>query len=54
MMNLGDLKGKELDKVVKSKDPKLLLELGTYCGYSAVRFFSVRRRRQKNVVFTLL
>ncbi|KAG9487522.1 hypothetical protein GDO78_007400, partial [Eleutherodactylus coqui] len=36
-MNVGDQKGLILDNVVKETDPNVLLELGTYCGYSAVR-----------------
>jgi catechol O-methyltransferase len=37
MMNVGDEKGEILDDAVRSGDPRLLLELGTYCGYSALR-----------------
>ncbi|XP_053557898.1 catechol O-methyltransferase isoform X2 [Bombina bombina] len=36
-MNVGDQKGLILDKVVKETDPSVLLELGTYCGYSSIR-----------------
>ncbi|CAH2295590.1 Catechol O-methyltransferase [Pelobates cultripes] len=36
-MNVGDQKGLILDKIVKETNPSVLLELGTYCGYSAVR-----------------
>ncbi|XP_072207410.1 catechol O-methyltransferase isoform X2 [Excalfactoria chinensis] len=36
-MNVGDEKGVILDKTVKEINPKVALELGTYCGYSAVR-----------------
>ncbi|XP_053557892.1 catechol O-methyltransferase-like [Bombina bombina] len=36
-MNVGDEKGLILDKVVQDTDPLVLLELGTYCGYSAIR-----------------
>ncbi|KAM4707903.1 catechol O-methyltransferase-like isoform 1-T6 [Discoglossus pictus] len=36
-MNVGDQKGLILDKIVKETDPSVCLELGTYCGYSAVR-----------------
>ncbi|KAM9099807.1 catechol O-methyltransferase isoform X1 [Sarcophilus harrisii] len=36
-MNVGDTKGLIVDKVVEEVKPKVLLELGTYCGYSAVR-----------------
>jgi catechol O-methyltransferase len=37
MMNVGDEKGEILDRAVRRASPKLALELGTYCGYSALR-----------------
>lgn len=37
LMNVGDEKGLLLDAAIRRADPSLLLELGTYCGYSAVR-----------------
>ncbi|WP_433665013.1 O-methyltransferase [Nocardia sp. CA-128927] len=37
LMNIGDEKGLILDKAIARADPILLLELGAYCGYSAVR-----------------
>ncbi|KAK6483703.1 catechol O-methyltransferase-like [Huso huso] len=36
-MNVGDEKGLILDRVMQEASPSLVLELGTYCGYSAVR-----------------
>ncbi|KAM6423182.1 catechol O-methyltransferase isoform 1-T5 [Liasis olivaceus] len=36
-MNVGDEKGLILDKIVEEADPSVVLELGTYCGYSAIR-----------------
>ncbi|XP_073531587.1 catechol O-methyltransferase isoform X2 [Phyllobates terribilis] len=36
-MNVGDEKGLILDNVVKETNPTTALELGTYCGYSAIR-----------------
>uniref|UniRef100_A0A8C5PAS6 catechol O-methyltransferase n=1 Tax=Leptobrachium leishanense TaxID=445787 RepID=A0A8C5PAS6_9ANUR len=36
-MNVGDEKGLILDQIVKETDPLVLLELGTYLGYSATR-----------------
>ena len=41
MMNVGDEKGEILDRAVRRASPRLLLELGTYCGYSALRMASV-------------
>lgn len=37
MINVGDEKGALLDAAIESAQPRLLLELGTYCGYSALR-----------------
>jgi catechol O-methyltransferase len=37
MMNVGDEKGEILDRAVEKTRPRRLLELGTYCGYSALR-----------------
>ena len=37
MINVGDEKGALLDAAVRRVAPRLVLELGTYCGYSALR-----------------
>ncbi|OBI51627.1 SAM-dependent methyltransferase [Mycobacterium kyorinense] len=37
LINVGDEKGELLDAAVRRADPKLALELGTYCGYGALR-----------------
>jgi catechol O-methyltransferase len=37
LINVGDEKGEILDQAIRAAAPSLLLELGTYCGYSAVR-----------------
>jgi catechol O-methyltransferase len=37
LMNVGDEKGELLDAAVRRADPGLALELGTYCGYGALR-----------------
>jgi catechol O-methyltransferase len=37
MMNVGDEKGEILDRAVQRCEPRLLLELGAYCGYSGLR-----------------
>src|SRR5689334_8924772 len=34
MMNVGDEKGEILDRAIERANPELVLELGTYCGYS--------------------
>ena len=41
MMNVGDEKGEILDRAVHRSAPRRLLELGTYCGYSALRMARV-------------
>jgi catechol O-methyltransferase len=37
LINVGDEKGALLDAAVQRANPKLALELGTYCGYGALR-----------------
>jgi catechol O-methyltransferase len=37
MINVGDEKGEILDAAIRRAEPHRLLELGTYCGYSALR-----------------
>lgn len=37
LVNVGDEKGALLDAAVRRADPRLVLELGTYCGYGALR-----------------
>lgn len=37
LINVGDQKGALLDAAVERADPRLALELGTYCGYGALR-----------------
>ena len=37
LINVGDEKGALLDAAIERVQPRLLLELGTYCGYSALR-----------------
>ncbi|GFG48917.1 SAM-dependent methyltransferase [Mycolicibacterium agri] len=37
LVNVGDEKGELLDAAVRRADPMVVLELGTYCGYSAMR-----------------
>jgi catechol O-methyltransferase len=37
LINVGDEKGELLDAAVRRADPSLALELGTYCGYGALR-----------------
>ncbi|WP_037065799.1 O-methyltransferase [Pseudonocardia acaciae] len=41
LINVGDEKGAILDAAVRSAEPRRLLELGTYCGYSALRIARV-------------
>jgi catechol O-methyltransferase len=41
LINVGDEKGAILDEAVRRVRPRRLLELGTYCGYSALRMARV-------------
>jgi catechol O-methyltransferase len=41
LINVGDEKGEILDAAVHATQPSRLLELGTYCGYSALRIARV-------------
>jgi catechol O-methyltransferase len=41
MINVGDEKGALLDDALRRTEAKLILELGTYCGYSALRMARV-------------
>jgi catechol O-methyltransferase len=41
MINVGDEKGELLDEAIRRASPRLLLELGTYCGYSGLRMARV-------------
>jgi catechol O-methyltransferase len=41
LINIGDEKGEILDRAVQRASPSLLLELGTYCGYSGLRMARV-------------
>ncbi|WVR04199.1 hypothetical protein IAU60_001199 [Kwoniella sp. DSM 27419] len=38
LMSVGDTKGRQVEELVREKKPKLVLELGTYVGYSGVSF----------------
>ena len=41
LINIGDEKGELLDRAIERSSPRLLLELGTYCGYSGLRMARV-------------
>jgi catechol O-methyltransferase len=47
LINVGDEKGKILDRAVERTQPRLRLELGTYCGYSALRMARVMPREAR-------
>ncbi|MFY2859719.1 O-methyltransferase [Mycobacterium sp. THU-M104] len=50
LINVGDEKGRILDAAVRRADPALALELGTYCGYSALR---IARAAPKATVYSV-
>ncbi len=41
LINVGEEKGALLDAALRAADPRLILELGTYCGYSGLRMARV-------------
>lgn len=43
LINVGDEKGLILDAAVRRADPDVALELGTYCGYGALRIARAAR-----------
>jgi catechol O-methyltransferase len=43
MMNVGVAKGTLVDALIREKKPSIMVELGGYAGYSAVRFASLQR-----------
>ncbi|DBA02770.1 TPA: hypothetical protein N0F65_010698 [Lagenidium giganteum] len=43
MMTVGDLKGPLIDNEIRTRQPKVMVELGGYCGYSAVRFAALQQ-----------
>jgi len=51
-MNVGDVKGKIADDALKAlgNDTKIVMELGSYLGYSTVRFGSVLRMHAPHAV----
>jgi catechol O-methyltransferase len=49
MLNVGDEKGEILDQAVERTQPRLILELGTYCGYSALRMAQVMPQQARLV-----
>ena len=49
MMNVGDEKGAILDAALAKVDANLVLELGTYCGYSGLRMSQVMPDRARLV-----
>ncbi|OCF42533.1 hypothetical protein I317_03649 [Kwoniella heveanensis CBS 569] len=38
LMSVGDTKGRQVESLIKERKPKLILELGTYVGYSGISF----------------
>jgi catechol O-methyltransferase len=50
LFNIGDEKGQLLDDAVRRSESRLAVELGTYCGYSALR---IARAAPSTVVFSV-
>ncbi|TMW65309.1 hypothetical protein Poli38472_007951 [Pythium oligandrum] len=43
MMNVGERKGEIVDEQIRTVKPQTMVEIGAFCGYSAVRFASLQR-----------
>ncbi|KAG7397612.1 hypothetical protein PHYBOEH_000433 [Phytophthora boehmeriae] len=43
IMHVGDVKGAIVDEEIRKKKPSIMVELGAYTGYSAVRFACLQR-----------
>ncbi|KAI8054139.1 S-adenosyl-L-methionine-dependent methyltransferase [Syncephalis plumigaleata] len=43
-MFIGDKKGAIIDDAIRENTPRIAIELGTYCGYSAIRFANLMRK----------
>jgi catechol O-methyltransferase len=41
LMSVGDTKGKQVEALIREKKPKLILELGSYVGFSGIAFSRV-------------
>ncbi|KAH9552875.1 hypothetical protein CY35_09G089500 [Sphagnum magellanicum] len=50
MMCVGPVKGALVDTYVRSCNPRTALELGTYCGYSAVRIASAMQQPSSKLI----
>lgn len=44
LMNIGEDKGKIVTEVIQNTKPKIMLELGGYCGYSTLLFSDAMKR----------
>eukprot|EP01018_Ginkgo_biloba_P022012 Gb_28255 [translate_table: standard] len=50
LMNIGHEKGSILDAAAQKFDPRVALELGTYCGYSAIRIASKMTKPESKLI----
>eukprot|EP01018_Ginkgo_biloba_P022007 Gb_28264 [translate_table: standard] len=50
LMHIGHEQGSILDATVQKFDPKVALELGTYCGYSAIRIASKMTKPESKLI----
>lgn len=55
MMHIGDKKGKLLEDIIGKYNPKYVLELGTYCGYSTIRIANILTKlgKQGSIVYSV-
>lgn len=50
-MNIGSYKGEVIVKEIKKKNPKIMIELGGYLGYSAILFASELKQLNKTAKY---
>lgn len=53
LMNVGEDKGKIVTKLIRERKPKVMLELGGYCGYSTILFGDAVRASDGQKYFSL-
>lgn len=41
LMSVGETKGKQVEELIRERKPKLILELGSYVGFSGIAFSRV-------------
>lgn len=53
LMNVGEDKGRIVSDLIRERKPKVMVELGGYCGYSTILFANVLRETAGQKLFSL-